>query len=317
MGRDISRSNHWALYKNDVLLSEGDIATGDPHSRGAPFRFTAGSAGTDTVTNVPVAVGDVIRLALVRTSWDSDFVGVDLRIGSCEMTPDCDDGDPCTSDTCVAGVGCTHGPPLDCDDHDPCTADACDITTAGCAHEPLDGCWDLAGNIIAHITASGTVRGHHVRCAGSCRETGRHTLLLDPDGTYLLPTSVVACPVGSPVQVPDEVGVARPGRHGKVFLEPTNLGEINAALRECYGGKARVLRYNTWIRPREDETYLDGQIRVRERVPAEIPAFVRRKIRFIGTRRASGAPVLTPEFSRKQLRLRECTSGVKLHCSVD
>jgi hypothetical protein len=238
----------------------------------------------------------------------------------CTHTPgalDCDDDDVCTSDTCDASVGCTHTPgALDCDDDDPCTGDACDIS-AGCTHEPLDGCWDLAGSVIAHITASGTVRGHHMHCTGSCREIGRQTLLLDPDGTYLLPTSMGPCPVGSPVQVPAEVGVARPGRHSKVFLEPTNLGEINAALRECYGGKARVLGYNTWIRPREDETYLDGQTRVRERIPAEIPAFVRRKIRFIGTRRASGAPVLTPEFSRKQLRLRECTSGVKLHCSVD
>jgi hypothetical protein len=48
------------------------------------------------------------------------------------------------------------------------------------------------------------------------------------------------------------VGVARPGRRGKVFLEPTNLAEI-----------------------------------------------------------------LTPEFSRKQLRLPECTSDMKVHCTVD
>ncbi len=42
-------------------------------------------------------------------------------------TPQCDDGNACTADTCPAGIGCTHTPVAGaCDDGDPCTAgDTC------------------------------------------------------------------------------------------------------------------------------------------------------------------------------------------------
>ena len=41
----------------------------------------------------------------------------------CQKNGHCDDGDPCTIDTCVDGV-CVHTP-VDCDDGDPCTNDKC------------------------------------------------------------------------------------------------------------------------------------------------------------------------------------------------
>jgi hypothetical protein len=45
----------------------------------------------------------------------------------------CDDGDPCTVDSCSSN-GCVHEP-VNCDDGDPCTADSC--TSDGCVHEPV------------------------------------------------------------------------------------------------------------------------------------------------------------------------------------
>ena len=77
---------------------------------------------------------------------------------------DCDDGDPCTDDTCVQGLGCfsylnaapcddgdacTTGDVcqaglckglgfLDCDDGSPCTGDACD-PLVGCVNAPIPG----------------------------------------------------------------------------------------------------------------------------------------------------------------------------------
>jgi hypothetical protein len=78
----------------------------------------------------------------------------------------CDDGNPCTSETCVAlecqigpvadGVLCTDadvcngdetcqsgacspGATLDCDDEDVCTADGCDAVS-GCFHDPIPAC---------------------------------------------------------------------------------------------------------------------------------------------------------------------------------
>lgn len=86
MGREISRSNHWALYRNAVLLTEGDIASGDAFSRTMPFALDAGSGGSSAVTDVPILVGDVIRLTLTRMSMFGDFVGVDLRLTTVSTT---------------------------------------------------------------------------------------------------------------------------------------------------------------------------------------------------------------------------------------
>src|SRR5439155_333177 len=50
----------------------------------------------------------------------------------------CDDHDACTNgDTCTNGV-CA-GMPLDCDDKNPCTMDSCD-TIVGCKHEKITEC---------------------------------------------------------------------------------------------------------------------------------------------------------------------------------
>jgi len=46
---------------------------------------------------------------------------------------DCDDGNPCTVDSCTSD-GCVHEP-VNCDDGDACTADSC--TSNGCVHEPV------------------------------------------------------------------------------------------------------------------------------------------------------------------------------------
>ena len=64
MGRDIGRSNHWELAKNGVVLTGGDISSGDAFSRAAPFDFSAGSGGPAAVSNIPIIAGDQITLTL-------------------------------------------------------------------------------------------------------------------------------------------------------------------------------------------------------------------------------------------------------------
>jgi hypothetical protein len=80
---------------------------------------------------------------------------------------DCEDGNPCTDDSCKPGVGCVHvnngapcddgnacskddacklgscvpGPAVNCDDTFPCTSDGCDFAT-GCTHQPFDALCD-------------------------------------------------------------------------------------------------------------------------------------------------------------------------------
>jgi iron(II)-dependent oxidoreductase len=48
----------------------------------------------------------------------------------------CDDGDPCTADSCADEGACTHEPDATgCDDGDPCTIDRCDAATGACQHD--------------------------------------------------------------------------------------------------------------------------------------------------------------------------------------
>lgn len=80
MTREIGRSNAWKLYKNAALLSTGGIGSGDEYNRANPFNFIAGSGGLAAVQNITVAVNDVIKLEIVRTSQYGDFAGVNFRI---------------------------------------------------------------------------------------------------------------------------------------------------------------------------------------------------------------------------------------------
>jgi len=95
--------------------------------------------------------GECSYPAPVGCQTDADCPGqvCDRDTGACEPAPDvcaggCDDGDPCTDDTCDAATGCVHDPVAaccvadgECDDGNPCTADAC--VDHACAHAPAGG----------------------------------------------------------------------------------------------------------------------------------------------------------------------------------
>lgn len=65
---------------------------------------------------------------------DGNTVNCDGCSARCTVEPSCDDGDPCTTDTCDPGTGtCTHTTNnAQCDDGNPCTWDLC--TATGCMH---------------------------------------------------------------------------------------------------------------------------------------------------------------------------------------
>jgi len=60
-----------------------------------------------------------------------------LGDGSPECTGnlDCDDGDACTTDTCVSGT-CSNAE-ISCDDGSACTTDSCDPSTGACTFDPI------------------------------------------------------------------------------------------------------------------------------------------------------------------------------------
>lgn len=94
----------------------GPDGTPGPDAGPAPDGSTLdGGGGADTTPSDATAAGDA---------------GDAGDAGSPCVPALCDDGDPCTVDTCAAGA-CAH-PPVPCDDGDPCTADAC--ADGACTH---------------------------------------------------------------------------------------------------------------------------------------------------------------------------------------
>ncbi len=66
---------------------------------------------------------------------------------------DCDDGDTCTTDSCMEPGGCRHASvagccnvAIDCDDGDPCTSDGCTGTGGTCTTSPISGCCTSDGD---------------------------------------------------------------------------------------------------------------------------------------------------------------------------
>ena len=106
----------------------------------------AGDAATDADDAVPQCTlnSDCAAVALVAPCQAAV-----CSAGACKLvavgdgTP-CEDGDACThSDVCLNGQ-CTDGVALDCDDGQPCTVDTC--AQGGCVHAPASGpCED--GNV--------------------------------------------------------------------------------------------------------------------------------------------------------------------------
>jgi hypothetical protein len=102
----------------------------------------------------------------VPNSAPSDCV----RFSTCTGNTDCDDGNPCTIDTCTSGLFCAYTPdpgeactdglfctgteicnslglceadtPVDCDDQVDCTSDSCDEASDSCLHAPSDAFCD-------------------------------------------------------------------------------------------------------------------------------------------------------------------------------
>jgi hypothetical protein len=70
----------------------------------------------------------------------------------------CDDGNPCTADSCDPATGCVHAP-VGCDDGNVCTADSCSTTSGGCVHAPL-----------SNVACGADACNHYFCSNGACTE---------------------------------------------------------------------------------------------------------------------------------------------------
>jgi len=76
-----TRGNQWSIYLNNDLLAQGFLSGSDPYTRASPFDFSTGSLSTpNALDDIPVTMGDVVKLEYVRTSPDGYFVGTELTI---------------------------------------------------------------------------------------------------------------------------------------------------------------------------------------------------------------------------------------------
>ncbi len=164
MLRDIGRSNNFSVYFNQTLLTTGSLSSGDPYSHSNPFNLANASGGAAVLQGIPVTVGDVIRLEIVKTSYAGDFVGVRLRIAyrdgagndcnhngipdSCDIASgtsyDCNQDqipDDCQAvlDTDGDGIqdGCDNCPNTPNPDQQNADGDAAGDACDGCANDPL------------------------------------------------------------------------------------------------------------------------------------------------------------------------------------
>ena len=79
--------------------------------------------------------------------------------GSCEDGNACTNGDACSKGACVGGEVAP------CDDGNPCTTESCDPTTAKCAAKPVDGACDDGNTCTEGDTcAAGTCGGKSIVC---------------------------------------------------------------------------------------------------------------------------------------------------------
>jgi len=217
--------------------------------------------------------------------------------GTLACTPTCRfDTDACIHD-------CATQP---CADGDPCTHDVCDAST-GCSHVAEPDCVRTSGVLVTSATATiqrGDLTGD---CAGRCGTRVDGALIVGADGTYRAPSEqTTSCP-GTPTVIPHEVGVVRPGRHGREILVPTNLRDVLHAVGVCGGFKVKLRSVKEWIR-RDGGVITEGRIVLvtRERRGGDT-IDVRRAARFA----APGQLVTPPPGFR---RLPDCSLGLRLHC---
>ncbi len=136
-----------------LIVTFTDQSTGSPTSwnwtflGGSPSSYTGqapppvtyNSPGTYDVTlTVSNDCGSDSETGYITATGcdDGDPCTTDTCVnGTCVNTPiNCDDEDPCTTDTCVNGT-CVNTP-INCDDEDPCTIDSC--VDGECVHIPKD-----------------------------------------------------------------------------------------------------------------------------------------------------------------------------------
>jgi hypothetical protein len=85
--RHFGRGGPWRIYKNNVILTQGNIGD-DSGSSTAPMSLDTGSGGPFALKDLPYVAGDLFRLEVLA----GDFVAVNFKITTSNVGPDPDIG---------------------------------------------------------------------------------------------------------------------------------------------------------------------------------------------------------------------------------
>ncbi len=132
-------SNGSASRIDYVLIDELDAVVAGPFPTGT-FNLTALGAGTYRVVAVASADG-ISGATLGELSANSGCLSMsapaEVVLDACACPGGCDDGDPCTDDSCNAATGTCETEVTECDDGEPCNGAEICHATQGCVADPL------------------------------------------------------------------------------------------------------------------------------------------------------------------------------------
>ncbi len=213
--------------RTEVLAADGTVLA-------TPTVHCARSTGrVDVPLTLGAFAGQRIRLRVVitpATGLGAVSAAVDdVAVTGCALpcAGNCDDGDPCTTDVCVAGA-CVATPSLgccrvqaECDDGDPCTLDTC--KAGSCVHAVVAGC-TASGCFAAPLTA-GIAHGLDITPGGFIEVTSGS---LTPGGHLGL--------FAGPQHVGQTVSVALPR------VATSGSSSLHLAIRKSLGGVCELGR---------------------------------------------------------------------------
>jgi hypothetical protein len=198
-------SDIWYTYTTP-LACQGGLQVGTDNGDVAVYGpgASCGALGAGQCNPGPIAAGagETYRIQVIGT----DIQGrLDILCQGCEVNADCNDNNPCTTDSCsnqactntpnslpcsdgnvctlgdaCSGGSCAPGPVNDCNDFNPCTADSCSPGAGG------DGCVndDVTGNPCGTNAdcEGGTCQGGLCQCQAAANFNPPDSVRLDVRG---------------------------------------------------------------------------------------------------------------------------------------
>ena len=158
--------------------------------------------------------------------------------GQCAATAmlDCDDGNPCTADTCHPTNGCQHAPlanGVTCDDHNPCSAnDSCQ--SGVCASSTVTVCDD--NNDCTNSTCLPDVGCVHIARSGACQDGNACTSGDQCDAGQCRPGPSTDCDDHNPCTV-DSCSPATGCAHAPINAGGCDDGDPCTAPGVCQAGQ--------------------------------------------------------------------------------